>query len=435
MNNNNSQNNRIQHSSGQQPYQPGQPIVPRPNQPSVPSPISQQRLPQNTQPPRPPQRGGSNFENMIRSLDKRVLWIGGGLTALALFSCAAMVGLLVLVYVAQPRVAQGVRVAGIEIGGETLDDAQAAIEQGYASQTLTLADGARTWQVSAPELGITVDSAATLSAAEDAPQNSVIQPVYQIDFSQAQAKLIALSTDINIPAVNGNPPTNGKSLDIPFLLDRLRIDLAGEISDGILDLPMIETEGAFDAQAEYTGVPVTHVVAPGEELGLISKKYDVSMQDIIALNNLENPDLLWVGQELIIPAAGVYTPSQEDAPPAPTTTGKSIVVSTDNQRIYAYENGQLVRSHLVSTGTAKTPTVKGDYKIQYKFEADDMQGPDYFLPQVPWTMYFYQGYAIHGTYWHNSFGRPMSHGCVNLPVDEARWFFEWADLGTVIRVI
>ena len=64
-----------------------------------------------------------------------------------------------------------------------------------------------------------------------------------------------------------------------------------------------------------------------------------------------------------------------------------------------------------------------------------MSGPDYFLPAVPFTMYFYQGYGIHGTYWHNAFGRPMSHGCVNLPTPEAEWFFNWADVGTPVRVI
>jgi lipoprotein-anchoring transpeptidase ErfK/SrfK len=79
--------------------------------------------------------------------------------------------------------------------------------------------------------------------------------------------------------------------------------------------------------------------------------------------------------------------------------------------------------------------VLGDYNIYVKYVADDMQGADYFLPQVPYTMYFYQGYGIHGTYWHNSFGRPMSHGCVNLPTPEAEWFFNWAEVGTLVRVI
>ncbi|MBI5619492.1 L,D-transpeptidase, partial [Candidatus Gottesmanbacteria bacterium] len=53
-------------------------------------------------------------------------------------------------------------------------------------------------------------------------------------------------------------------------------------------------------------------------------------------------------------------------------------------------------------------------------------GPGYYLPDVPYVMYFYLGYAIHGTYWHNNFGHPMSHGCVNMRIEDAKTLFEWS---------
>ena len=56
-----------------------------------------------------------------------------------------------------------------------------------------------------------------------------------------------------------------------------------------------------------------------------------------------------------------------------------------------------------------------------------MTGPNYYLPDVPYTMYFYGGYGLHGTYWHNNFGQPMSHGCVNLETGNAQKLFEWAE--------
>jgi lipoprotein-anchoring transpeptidase ErfK/SrfK len=177
----------------------------------------------------------------------------------------------------------------------------------------------------------------------------------------------------------------------------------------------------------------THLVEQGQELALIAREYGVSIDDIVQFNNISDIDLIYPGQELIIPAAGRYTPAT--VPAAPRASGKSIVVSTTDQRIYAYENGVLVRSHLTSTGLPATPTVLGDYSIYVKYQATDMSGPGYYLPQVPYTMYFYRGYGIHGTYWHNSFGRPMSHGCVNLPTEEAQWFFNWAEVGTPVRVI
>jgi len=104
------------------------------------------------------------------------------------------------------------------------------------------------------------------------------------------------------------------------------------------------------------------------------------------------------------------------------------------QKVYAYENGQLVHSSLASTGIARYPTPVGQYRIYTKYISTLMTGPGYYLPNVPYTMYFHAGYGLHGTYWHHNFGHPMSHGCVNLPTPEARWFFEWAPVGTPVIV-
>lgn len=104
------------------------------------------------------------------------------------------------------------------------------------------------------------------------------------------------------------------------------------------------------------------------------------------------------------------------------------------QKVYAYENGQVVHSSLASTGIARYPTPVGQYRIYTKYISTLMTGPGYYLPNVPYTMYFYAGYGLHGTYWHHNFGTPMSHGCVNLPTAEARWFYEWAPVGTLVTV-
>jgi lipoprotein-anchoring transpeptidase ErfK/SrfK len=111
-----------------------------------------------------------------------------------------------------------------------------------------------------------------------------------------------------------------------------------------------------------------------------------------------------------------------------------IDVDLTNQAVYAYEGDSVVNSFIVSTGTWLTPTVTGQYKIYVKIRSGSMHGPGYFLPDVPYIMYFYKGYGLHGTYWHNNFGTPMSHGCVNLRTDEAAWLFNWASVGTVVNV-
>jgi lipoprotein-anchoring transpeptidase ErfK/SrfK len=111
-----------------------------------------------------------------------------------------------------------------------------------------------------------------------------------------------------------------------------------------------------------------------------------------------------------------------------------IDVDLSQQRTYAYEGNQLVRTFIVSTGTWAHPTVTGVFHIYVKYRYTLMVGPDYYLPNVPYTMYFYKGYGLHGTYWHHNFGTPMSHGCVNLKTEDAAWLYQWASVGTTVNV-
>jgi lipoprotein-anchoring transpeptidase ErfK/SrfK len=111
-----------------------------------------------------------------------------------------------------------------------------------------------------------------------------------------------------------------------------------------------------------------------------------------------------------------------------------IDVNLSEQRVYAYEGDIVVNAFIVSTGTSRTPTVTGKYKIWIKLKSTTMSGPGYHLTNVPYTMYFYKGYGLHGTYWHNNFGVPMSHGCVNLSIPDAQWLYNWAFEGTEVNV-
>jgi lipoprotein-anchoring transpeptidase ErfK/SrfK len=111
--------------------------------------------------------------------------------------------------------------------------------------------------------------------------------------------------------------------------------------------------------------------------------------------------------------------------------------------MWAYEGGELVTSSLVSTGTAEDPatvTPIGYHSIIAKYDKQTMEGTisgDYYrVEDVPYVMYIDDlGNALHGTYWHNNFGTPMSHGCVNLPMDIAAFVYEWAPYGTAVTII
>jgi lipoprotein-anchoring transpeptidase ErfK/SrfK len=100
----------------------------------------------------------------------------------------------------------------------------------------------------------------------------------------------------------------------------------------------------------------------------------------------------------------------------------------------AHEGQERVFCASISSGTRRYPTVKGRFKIYAKYRSTRMRGRGYDLPNVPWTMYFHGDYAIHGTYWHNNFGTPMSHGCVNMKTSQARRLFQWAPKGTLVVV-
>lgn len=123
-------------------------------------------------------------------------------------------------------------------------------------------------------------------------------------------------------------------------------------------------------------------------------------------------------------------------------SAKEIIVSRGEQKLYAYENGELFMATDISTGLELTPTPRGTFTIFKKTPSRYMQGPlpgisnqYYDLPGVPWNLYFTHGGAvIHGAYWHTNFGSPHSHGCVNLSPADAQKLYGWAELGIKVVV-
>lgn len=121
------------------------------------------------------------------------------------------------------------------------------------------------------------------------------------------------------------------------------------------------------------------------------------------------------------------------------TKDKVIAVDLGSQMLHAWEGGNIVYSTPISSGLPASPTVKGTFQIYSKFPSYRMVGVSpvnghYDHPGVPSVMYFYKSYAIHGAYWHNNFGTPMSNGCVNLSLGAASWVYNFAPVGTAVII-
>ncbi len=121
-------------------------------------------------------------------------------------------------------------------------------------------------------------------------------------------------------------------------------------------------------------------------------------------------------------------------PPALLSPGERwIDLDLDTQLLVAYEGEQPVYATLVSSGARQTPTETGVYRIWKKMAENDMNGltgeDPYSVATVPWTQFFSpeKGLALHSAYWHDGFGTPKSHGCVNLAPIDARWLYFWSD--------
>jgi hypothetical protein len=121
---------------------------------------------------------------------------------------------------------------------------------------------------------------------------------------------------------------------------------------------------------------------------------------------------------------------------------KMILVDLSQQRLYAFERGRLARTFLISSGTARFPTPVMSVAVRSKVPVKTYRwsyGPgnpnNYNLPGVKWNLQINGPFYIHYAYWHNNFGHPMSHGCINVGLTDSEWIYNWADVGTKVEVV
>jgi lipoprotein-anchoring transpeptidase ErfK/SrfK len=145
---------------------------------------------------------------------------------------------------------------------------------------------------------------------------------------------------------------------------------------------------------------------------------------------------VYEGQKIEVPEVAISaTPSLVLGA---TSANKWIEVDLSEQKVRAWEGGSLFLESLISTGLPWWPTPTGEFFIWAKARATKMEGGSgkyyYNLPNVPYVMFFenaqnpgFRGFSLHGTYWHNDFGKVHSHGCVNLPTPIAARLYAWTE--------
>jgi len=257
----------------------------------------------------------------------------------------------------------------------------------------------------------------------------------------------ALERSVCSPATAGacvNIVASGHTVRGPFLDRWQTADTATWLGD-----PLTESFTAPDGtRVQYFENGIMRQAATGdvEPLPLGSAAAKRAKLDV---ESIDQPDDMPVyDEQLFIPPPDATPVDDGDAgwsfgPGPQQGAWKEVVVSISAETMWAYEDGELVMSSLVSTGTAETAetaTPIGYHSVLSKIDVQTMEGTisgEYYrVEDVPYVMYFDDyGDALHGTYWHNNFGTPMSHGCVNLPMDVAAWMYGWADVGTAVSII
>jgi hypothetical protein len=205
-------------------------------------------------------------------------------------------------------------------------------------------------------------------------------------------------------------------------------------------------------EAGYLGNPLT------EPYKVDGVTYQVFERGKLSQQSGQAPALVPVGKMMVERLRLDTTPSaqgdlpnySEDlfTPPAPISVSGAPVdpngerwvkISISLQYLWAYQGDQVLWQGYVSTGRAGFETPTGTFNVVSKLPSQTMEGviggEYYNVPDVPDVMYFTNlGHALHGTYWHHNFGTPMSHGCVNLPMDVAAWMYQWSSVGMRVEI-
>ncbi len=213
-------------------------------------------------------------------------------------------------------------------------------------------------------------------------------------------------------------------------------------SSASLELQSESPKVAFNSQTSLPNVQPA-IIAPQPTLDVRATTQAQARAGML-------PKQIKAGEQSAPLPAWTVTPSPTPLPtatPVPALVGGAnatfdewrwIDINLTTQQLTAYQNNVPMLQTYISSGAFGMETVTGVFRIYMRYEVQHITGYhlgyDYSTPDVPYVQYFHGNFGLHGAYWHNSFGTPVSHGCVNLTVSDALWLWNFADYGTLVNV-
>ena len=436
------------------------------------------------------------------------MWIGIGAGAVVVALVATSVILI----------APGTTVGGVPVGGMTEGAAADAISQAFGETTVVLAGEGGDAEVTAADLGATIDASGLASQAytehpmwnvgawfADIPAGTV-----ELDTEQATAALrdaapglytdpvdATLAFDAATASYVVTPAVEGAGVDVAAVQEALQEAFEAGQSTVELDTTLAPVDattptfvadataatlnGILDQAGFYVGaertVPVARdvvaswlTITPGDrgtfDIAADPAKIQATVDGLAPLVNrpVQNGTVITnsAGEVLLEETAGVagrelgdvsgvadafatqlaggngaFELPVSEVAPVMTTLARRIEVNLSSQTTTLFENGQVVNSYAISSGLPGWETPTGNFTVFAHVRIQDMgcvPGVDWCTRDVPWVTYFAPDVGFHGTYWHDNFGTPMSHGCVNMPVGIAEYVYNWAPEGTEVSV-
>ncbi|MCG7416386.1 L,D-transpeptidase/peptidoglycan binding protein [Microbacterium sp. ACRRU] len=313
--------------------------------------------------------------------------------------------------------------------------------QAPVDATVAFDAGSQTYVTTPSEAGEGIDIAAVTAALQTAFDEGTVAATAQADLVPVEAPVTTEEADAAAATLNGILDSAGF-----YVGDERTVPVDRAVAASWLTVTS-DGEGDFAITADEAAIQsVVDGLAAAVDRPAVNADVIVDRGGEVIHARVEGQTGRAIGDTAGIAAAfaeqlsegnGKYALNVTETPFETTTTERWIDVNLSAQTVTLYENGQVYRNWSMSSGKSGWDTHTGSFRIGWKTPMQDMgcvPGYDWCTKDVPWVAYFNGDEGFHGTYWHNNFGTPMSHGCINLTIANAKELYDWAYRGTEVSV-